>query len=272
MTDTRHTNPGHSPHLEGNVNNLSQNFDLMLNVSNDEEDQTRHVIPFRPLIDFVKYHTKFITPDPTSGEHDCPICQEPPSKSHERILQIDLPLCKHIFGADCLETYIQRSNTCPMCREVWFTKRISGGPYHVQILVSNNNTANLLRAGLQTYGNELLEQILDDPETYRSDSDDDTYSESSDSSGRPDSMVVEVSNYSPLVDNHTTATVEGLSSETTSESISGTSGVSRREMTQSLEISDEELFTGAVDWVGDKHRSASDDEALAPPRQRRRYE
>ena len=142
----------------------------------------------------------------------------------------------------------------------------------MQILVSNNNTASLLRSGLQTYGNELLEQILDDPETYRSDSDDETYSESSDSSGSPDSMVVEVSNYSPLVDNQTTATVEGLSSETTSEPISGASGVSRREITQSLEISDEELVAGAVDWVGDKHRSASDDEALAPPRQRRRYE
>lgn len=65
-------------------------------------------VSFRPLLGFLKSHT---------------ICLSHASSSHESIIQITLPTRRHIFCPACLDTYIQRSNSCPLCRTLWFEQR-----------------------------------------------------------------------------------------------------------------------------------------------------
>ncbi|KAF2641755.1 hypothetical protein P280DRAFT_541202 [Massarina eburnea CBS 473.64] len=79
---------------------------------------------FRPLIDFLKDHIDYLPTGIPYTDYDCPICLDHHSESRERFIQIDLPACHHIFGADCFEIHIQHSHTCPMCRTVWFEERV----------------------------------------------------------------------------------------------------------------------------------------------------
>jgi hypothetical protein len=82
-------------------------------------------MPFRPLTDFLKYHTHYLRPfHPPYADHFCAVCLTHASDSHERYIRIDLPACTHIFGADCFELHIQHANTCPLCRTMWFEERV----------------------------------------------------------------------------------------------------------------------------------------------------
>ena len=49
-------------------------------------------------------------------EQNCPICLDPFQESD---CPIQLP-CKHIFGRDCLNSWLSTHNTCPQCRRVVF--------------------------------------------------------------------------------------------------------------------------------------------------------
>ncbi|KAJ4293164.1 hypothetical protein N0V90_008446 [Kalmusia sp. IMI 367209] len=44
-------------------------------------------VPFRPLIDFIKFHTQYLSIDDLDLNEDCPICRESFSESHERAVQ-----------------------------------------------------------------------------------------------------------------------------------------------------------------------------------------
>ena len=274
MEDATHASPGQRPHRHDHNNeDLLEELNNLLRISDEERDLQYHIVPFRPLVDFIKLHIKYITPDSFSSENGCPIRLESPADSHERIVQIDLPLCNHVFGADCFEKYIQRSHTCPMCREMWFAKRITAEfPFYVRISVTDNTTAGLLRAALETHGTGLLEQILAERGLLMSDIEEDTHSEGSSFGEEEYRMAEGVSNYSLLADTDVVTTVESVASEVMAEPMGDVSGIRRQDVLVSMEISDEEVRAGTFNWVGDTHRSASDDEALAPPRQRRRYE
>ncbi|KAF2499886.1 hypothetical protein BU16DRAFT_536170 [Lophium mytilinum] len=45
----------------------------------------------------------------------CPICLRPFS-THDMAIQIIDPRCYHVFGHDCLDTWVQARPTCPLCR------------------------------------------------------------------------------------------------------------------------------------------------------------
>ncbi|KAF1973106.1 hypothetical protein BU23DRAFT_568638 [Bimuria novae-zelandiae CBS 107.79] len=258
---------------------LSDDLADALHFLDEQTEQEHRIVPFRPLLNFIKFHTQYINLAATSANYVCPICRDSPAESHEHLIQINLPNCHHVFGEDCLERYIQRSHTCPMCREMWFTKRLSpevqegDGGLNIRITVATEEDADSLQTALEDNGSSLVRQLLGGHITELSDSDDDTYTEGSTTEDDLDTQDRPPRNYSPLDANEIFVEVTGLnaSSQRSSETGSEVSRVSRQEINASLEISDEDTALGAVDWSGNSRRSASDDEALAPPRQRRRY-
>ncbi|KAH6870082.1 hypothetical protein BKA58DRAFT_401660 [Alternaria rosae] len=62
----------------------------------------------------------------------CPICTEPctelcidvPTIGNHHALQ--MPLCAHIFGASCIETWFDAASTCPLCRKDFFPTNPEG--------------------------------------------------------------------------------------------------------------------------------------------------
>jgi hypothetical protein len=85
-----------------------------------------HTVSFRPLTDFLKSHIHYLATGTLHPDYECRICLHHHSESRERFLQVDLPHCHHIYGADCFEIHIQHSSTCPMCRAMWFEERRTG--------------------------------------------------------------------------------------------------------------------------------------------------
>lgn len=142
----------------------------------------RQIAPFRPLVDFVKFHTEYISPEELPLDHDCPICCESPSESHERVIQIKLPNCHHVFGADCFERYIQRSHTCPMCRAMWFEERLAreASEIRIEINVADQATADEVLASWEENGSTLVQRIIEGRIPELSDTDDSTEESSSD--------------------------------------------------------------------------------------------
>ncbi|KAF2440409.1 hypothetical protein P171DRAFT_489124 [Karstenula rhodostoma CBS 690.94] len=230
-----------------------QNLEAVLEAREAEADPDRLTVSFRPLIYFVKFHVQYLPMDADSRLRDCPICRESTSESHERMLQVDLPACKHIFGADCFERYIQRSHTCPMCREPWFEKRqtpdmSSPGARIEQIVievsVASDEAANSLLERLYNDEGKITRRLLGERVTELEDEEEDTEFESSatgeesDTSSQLEATRIKVT--------FRASTASGLDTEIGR-------GISRRAR-------------------GDGSRSASDNEAATPPRRRRRYE
>lgn len=58
-----------------------------------------------------------ITKEHISKKLDCAICQDP---FEMEILVATLP-CKHMFHKDCLQVWLKRNNSCPLCREELLT-------------------------------------------------------------------------------------------------------------------------------------------------------
>ena len=48
---------------------------------------------------------------------ECHICKEPFSVTLETATRLP---CDHVFGADCLKTWLESSNSCPLCRVTLF--------------------------------------------------------------------------------------------------------------------------------------------------------
>ncbi|KAF2264969.1 hypothetical protein CC78DRAFT_579922 [Lojkania enalia] len=55
---------------------------------------------------------------------NCAICQENYNKNHTPVRIVDIAECSHVFGSDCINSYIHalhaNSNKCPLCRAVWY--------------------------------------------------------------------------------------------------------------------------------------------------------
>jgi hypothetical protein len=198
----------------------------------------------------------------SSSQHECPVCRETPSESYERMLQIDLPSCQHIFGADCFERYIQRSHTCPICREMWFEHRLSPETFdheHVTIEVTlvDQQSAHALADRLHSDRGETVRRLLGERVTELDSSEEETevtgqaireYTESS--SGGRNSL----SGNSQVEATHVEITLRagrGSRSDAETEREGSEVGVRAREVAR---------------------HSGSDNEDLAPPRQRRRHE
>lgn len=75
------------------------------------------------LIDFLRLHIRYLPTCIPYADHLCPVCLEHAYESRERVIQVDLPTCHHIFGATCFETLIYHSYACPICRTMWFQER-----------------------------------------------------------------------------------------------------------------------------------------------------
>ena len=76
---------------------------------------------------------------------ECPICLEPISKN-EKILQ-----CNHAFHKSCVDTWLQRHDTCPMCRSLinYIEGKIKRKIYKIsvnnsQIVFENDNITTIL--------------------------------------------------------------------------------------------------------------------------------
>lgn len=250
----------HDQEVRANTGN-EQYVEALLNTLHAEADQNRHIVPFRPLVDFVKFHTQYMSGDASSPPQDCPICRETTLESHERMLQIELPSCRHTFGADCFERYIQRSHTCPLCREMWFEKRLTPETHAlrqivIEVTVANERVANAIVDRLDSDDGEIMRTLMAERIIEPDDEEDDT-----ETLGSATAEEVESGSepsVAPLVNTQIEAT-----------SIEVTFGASR-------EIEMDTETEGEVSGVSgrafeDDRCSASDDEAVAPPRQRRRY-
>ncbi|CAE6995048.1 hypothetical protein PTT_16147 [Pyrenophora teres f. teres 0-1] len=83
--------------------------------------------PTKNSIDTLEhFKTTKIVPLPTASPDEiCCICQEQYDESHEAVTVL-VKNCYHRFGQDCLERYLnsksRQSNTCPQCRQVWYTR------------------------------------------------------------------------------------------------------------------------------------------------------
>ena len=56
-------------------------------------------------------YLKELNPTETDIIEDCPICCSPIEKDES----VELP-CNHIFHRECVHTWLENNNTCPMCR------------------------------------------------------------------------------------------------------------------------------------------------------------
>jgi DNA-directed RNA polymerase subunit RPC12/RpoP len=59
----------------------------------------------------------FYNPNEHTESTDCVVCQED-FKKDEQLLRLE---CKHIFHKKCLKEWLERHNTCPMCRHELLT-------------------------------------------------------------------------------------------------------------------------------------------------------
>ncbi|OAG10585.1 uncharacterized protein CC84DRAFT_1213895 [Paraphaeosphaeria sporulosa] len=141
----------------------------VLDAAEAEADSARCTASFRTLVHFIKFNVRYLPIDAGSLDGGCPICREKTSKSQEGMLQVDLPACKHIFGADCFERYIQRSYTCPMCREIWFEKRLTpetpstqgrSGQVVIEVSITSDEAADSLLNALQNESGEMVRRLL----------------------------------------------------------------------------------------------------------------
>ena len=55
------------------------------------------------------------------ADEECAICQEKYSTPTSAEYKIQLPCCgKHTMGSKCIETWLRKHNTCPLCRQEFF--------------------------------------------------------------------------------------------------------------------------------------------------------
>lgn len=85
-----------------------------------------------PLTTFLLSHCKYpseaallvlsrSTGCPRASHPRCPICYCSLVASLHRVIQVDLPSCKHLFCSECLSRHILAGyNTCPLCRAKWY--------------------------------------------------------------------------------------------------------------------------------------------------------
>lgn len=65
--------------------------------------------------------------------HDCPICDRafnPPAETSPTLAPIPTPLqlpCSHIICGECIETWLSKAGSCPMCRCTLTSKVFRGG-------------------------------------------------------------------------------------------------------------------------------------------------
>lgn len=243
---------------------------VVRNAMNVEAGPNVLTVSFRPLVHFIKFNVQYLPMDSVSLDHDCPICRESASESHERMLQVNLPACKHIFGADCFERYIQRSHTCPMCRSLWFEKRLTPempsnplgqiGQIVIEVSVESDQSADAFLDALRNDTDYMTRRLLErrvGQITELDDEEEDTDFQNSaageESDARSESSAISpVSNQLELTRIEVTfvaLTEPGIDTEPEEETI---------------------VVLGRARGAG--RRPASDDEAIAPPRQRRRYE
>ncbi|KAJ4357394.1 uncharacterized protein N0V89_001969 [Didymosphaeria variabile] len=247
-----------------------------------EEDKEHHIVPFRPLAYFIKFHVHYLPVDTSTSRRECPICREDTSESHERMMEIDLPNCHHIFGADCFERYIQRSHTCPMCREMWFEERLTREVpsrerrVMIEIVVANQQLADATADALERDDGGIIGNLMG---AGVAEVDDEEDTETQDSANEEEANSSnERSTITPSVNSELEATrIEvtfGAGTET--ESDTDTNNETESEVSsdggRTIVHSEDHLASHDVDRAGHSRRSGSDDDAAAPPRQRRRYD
>lgn len=92
------------------------------------------------------FRSAFISPNPGafSDGDECCICLDAYNEvSHQAVGITSNSDCKHVFGRQCLEAYLDSTNpgrnTCPVCRRKWYTRRITNPP-----APRDTNTAQML--------------------------------------------------------------------------------------------------------------------------------
>lgn len=92
------------------------------------------------------FRSAFISPNPGtfSDGDECCICLDPYNEeSHQAVGITSNSDCKHVFGRQCLEAYLDSTNpgrnTCPVCRRKWYTRRIAN-----PVTPRDTNTAQIL--------------------------------------------------------------------------------------------------------------------------------
>lgn len=258
-----------------------QGIDERPNGFDHDFSQGTTAVRFRPLYDFFKYHVSYIGLDSDSEDNECPICRQNTSESHERMIQIDLPTCHHIFGADCFERYVQRSHTCPLCRELWFEERLppeTSAPRRqllVQISVANQELADALVEALDHDNSELVRNILrnhiteydagDQEDTDQTSTDEEESESGSEISGSPLSANRQLHGSCMMI---TSDTVTETENEVNTESDEVQSS---RIATQSSMASDGLPACDQMGLTGDNARISDHEGDVERPRQRRRY-
>ena len=72
----------------------------------------RHLFRIFYLETQVDVDTKFpAIPYPHEDEEQCSVCMRPFNNTSVRLLT-----CEHVFHTECIDEWIQRSETCPLCR------------------------------------------------------------------------------------------------------------------------------------------------------------
>ncbi|XP_021756443.1 E3 ubiquitin-protein ligase ATL4-like [Chenopodium quinoa] len=94
---------------------------------------TRRVSPTNPLLDALPLFTF----DALKSTGDCAVCL---SKFEEKDLLRLLPICCHVFHADCIDTWLNSNQSCPLCRSPVFLPESSSNDDPLSLSSSSHNS------------------------------------------------------------------------------------------------------------------------------------
>ncbi|XP_021755194.1 E3 ubiquitin-protein ligase ATL4-like [Chenopodium quinoa] len=94
---------------------------------------TRRVSPTNPLLDALP----LVTFDALKSTGDCAVCL---SKFEEKDLLRLLPICCHVFHADCIDTWLTSNQSCPLCRSPVFLPDSNDDPLSLSSSSQNSRS------------------------------------------------------------------------------------------------------------------------------------
>ena len=66
------------------------------------------------------------------ADEECAICHEMYSSPTSAEYKIQLPCCgRHTMGSKCIETWLSKQNTCPLCRQEFFPANQNDGDHYI---------------------------------------------------------------------------------------------------------------------------------------------